>query len=149
MFKLRARSFVYSALIGVIPALTPAASHATEIKNVATLRCLDSNYDGSLYTLGCHGGSYQQWNLSLNSYGYSFTNRQTGRCLDSNTSGHAYTLSCNGGNFQRWRPTFTSNAGGSWEMVNVATLRVLDSNADGSSYTLFPNWGNFQRWYFY
>ncbi|MFJ2110498.1 MULTISPECIES: RICIN domain-containing protein [unclassified Streptomyces] len=29
--------------------------------NKATGRCLDANYDGDLYTLGCNGGTYQMW----------------------------------------------------------------------------------------
>jgi hypothetical protein len=32
-----------------------------EIKNEATGRCLDSNFDGAVYTLGCNGGNFQRW----------------------------------------------------------------------------------------
>jgi serine/threonine-protein kinase len=31
------------------------------VKNVATGFCLDSNANRQVYTLGCNGGSYQEW----------------------------------------------------------------------------------------
>jgi serine/threonine-protein kinase len=112
--------------------------------DTATLRCLDSNANGSVYTLGCNGGRYQLWTNSRDVYGDRIVDQQTGRCLDSNTQGRVYTLPCNGGAFQQW--TVTNKGTYGYEIRNVATGMCLDSNANGSVYTLGCNGGNFQRW---
>ena len=96
-------------MVMIASSLNPVVSYAATIaaietyQNLATGRCLDSNTSGSVYTLGCNGGSFQKWNVIANSDGTrSFRNLATSRCLDSNTSGSVYTLGCNGGSFQRW-----------------------------------------------
>jgi Ricin-type beta-trefoil lectin domain len=74
------------------------------------LTCLDSNYSGSVYVLGCNGGNYQKWHFYAVGNGrYNVVDQQTGLCLDSNNSGSIYTLSCNGGNYQNWWLTTSIN----------------------------------------
>lgn len=113
-------------------------------RDTATLRCLDSDTSGSVYTLDCSGGRFQLWTNTPLSFGDQIRDLATGRCLDSNTDGHAYTQPCNDGAFQQWTVRYTGSFG--FEIRNVATGLCLDSNTGGSVYTLTCNNGNFQRW---
>jgi len=100
-----------------------------------TGRCLDSNEQGSVYTLACSGGNYQNWKRQ----GEAFADDQTGRCLDSNEQGSVYTLACSGGNYQNWERRGQT-------FVDDQTGRCLDSNEQGSVYALACNGGNYQNW---
>jgi hypothetical protein len=67
--------------------------------NRASGECLDSDYDGRVYTLPCNSGNFQNWRPVASTL---FVNSQTDRCLDSDNAGRVYTLPCNGGNLQNW-----------------------------------------------
>jgi serine/threonine-protein kinase len=119
----------------------------TALKDVATALCLDSNGTGTVYTLPCNSGNYQQWLLKpVAGYTgeYSIIDAQTARCLDSNASGQVYALPCNGGNYQNWNMTPASSTPGQFQ--DTATQFCLDSNASGQVYALSCNGGNYQHW---
>jgi hypothetical protein len=54
------------------------------IQDEQTGRCLDSNYNGDVYTLPCNGGEYQNWYTGY--FNDSIYNDQTHRCLDGSGS---------------------------------------------------------------
>ncbi|MEV0188570.1 RICIN domain-containing protein [Kitasatospora purpeofusca] len=121
-----------------------AASGYVTLTNLATSRVLDSNGNGSVYTLGANGGSYQVWWAGdEGNETYTFKNLATGRCLDSNGDGKVYTLGCNGGNYQKWVKSWGGNGA---FYRNVATGRYLDSNVNGDVYAIGGNGGNYQKW---
>ena len=96
------RRFLVAILLGVLvaaaqPPAADAAANKTYV-NVSTGFCLDSNGEGAVYTLGCNGGDYQNWER----HDKRLVNVSTGKCLDSNAEGKVYALGCNGGNYQNW-----------------------------------------------
>jgi hypothetical protein len=102
------------------------------LQNRATGMCLDSNWEGWVYTNPCNSNNiYQHWYASYAGAGVSrFFSGASGRYLDSNYDGSVYTLLYNGGPHQVWYK-YASGA-----LVNYQTHRCLDSYYDKRVYTL-------------
>jgi len=109
-----------------------------------TGRCLDSNYNGDVYTLPCNGGPYQQWWLGPD---YELCDYQTGRCIEAlGQDIHAYFPS--GDPSQWWY--FSQEASGLpiYQVQNQQyTALCLDSNYNGNVYALGCNGGPYQAWF--
>lgn len=73
-----------------------------QVRQLATLRCLDWSTAKGVYVNACNGGRYQEFALSSNDYGYRLHNSASNKCLDSNHEKELYVLTCNAGNYQRW-----------------------------------------------
>lgn len=113
--------------------------------NTATLLCLDSNTDGDVYTVYCHGDANVFWFNAPASVGYQIQDITTARCLYGNDKGEVDTQPCFGGVYQQW--TLTNLGIYGYEIKNVGTGFCLDSNSNGNVYALGCNGGNFQRWH--
>jgi hypothetical protein len=81
------------------------------IVDSATGKCLDSNFDGVVYTNPCQDGNqWQEWAIasgwdSLNNYVLNIWDIHTARCLDANLVGAPiYTNgTCYTGGYQDWK----------------------------------------------
>lgn len=104
-------------VVATVGVASPAmATNYGSYKNYYSDACLDSNSSGSVYTLGCNTGNYQDWDIqNISGDLYYLRNRATDRCLDANSSDKVYTLSCNGGLNQRWLRLVTTSGGGLWK----------------------------------
>ena len=130
------------AILGADPASAYAPFYV-KYQDMQTGRCLDSNWNGAVYTLGCNSGSYQVWDSWAWAGNNPVVNKATGRCLDSNWNGAVYTLPCNGGDHQKWTETWYS---GGTTLRNKATGRCLDSNGQGGVWTTGCDGSNNQVW---
>ncbi|CAF0786600.1 unnamed protein product [Brachionus calyciflorus] len=110
--------------------------------NVATLRALDSNSNGKVYTSERNDSPNQRWELIKHDEKFfSLKNRQTGLFLDSSTVGNVYARSSTNGDHQKWFKD------GRQRIVNKATNRALDSNFAGDAYAFEPNDSDHQLWF--
>ncbi|MFJ6250596.1 MULTISPECIES: ricin-type beta-trefoil lectin domain protein [unclassified Streptomyces] len=124
----------------------------TQIKNVATGRCLDSNYSGDVYTSPCagdHNNPYQQWVGETIAGKYYLRNVQTLLFLEHNGTS-VRTAGWYSDN-RAW-----STATGSQQQYNFRPYGVslnLDSDAKGNVYLKELNQPTnnnpYQQWWFW
>lgn len=129
----RVSVFLLTTLVAAVSAVSIGASSASasaapiNFHHELDGRCLDSNYNGDVYTLPCNGGTYQLWYLMQTSSGIEFMDAATGRCLDNSTGyGDVYTTyPCTGGVYQSWTNWY-SNGHSVWQ--NRGSGMTLDGN---------------------
>ncbi|MFH9044523.1 RICIN domain-containing protein [Streptomyces sp. NPDC017966] len=144
-------------LLAGVPGSASAADAGTQAvgnqyKNEKTELCLDSDYQGNVYTKDCAGDKhnpYQQWNVYtippvwLDTF--IISNVQTNRCLETGSGDSLRTAPCTWSSSQQWTKT-TYN--GAWIIKNVYNGRALDSDHAGQAYTSTFGVGNpYMRWF--
>jgi hypothetical protein len=123
------------------------------IQNMQTGLCLDSNYQGQVYTGPCNGGNYQVW-LRVR---YTLEDSQTGLCLTGDSNGNVFTSPCDPnaqtGNgdvnyHQIWYPyqNYAFENAGVTSQDHGGVAWMLDSNGN-NVFTSPYNGQNDQSWY--
>jgi len=125
------------------------------LTDAATGRCLDSNDQGSVYTLPCNGGNYQNWNVTYSdASGYwTIQDRQTSMCLTAVTgdpSRHwpVFTQTCDTSLYDEHWDNY-GGADGSTFVEGFGNAAALDSNSAGQVYANFA-WSTenlYQNWW--
>lgn len=105
-------------------------------RNWQSGNCLDSDYNGAAYSIGCNGGNYQNWSIdhvaTLDGwiFGFHIIDDQTHWCLDTNSSA-VYTHKCVSGDpNQIWWMYGLDDTHQVW--VNDAFGSILWDNGNGS-----------------
>jgi len=144
---------VLTAVIGGAPA-EAWIGRTTIFRSWATGVCLDSNWAGRAYTLGCNGGNFQNWwpggagYKACGAYGCGpvvvIKDNETDRALDSDWAGRVYTnpyVNWQNNMNQRWLMTGNDTV---TQLQNVATGLCLQAMA-GVLFTTGCG-SNFQDW---
>ena len=113
-----------------------------ELFNAQTGLVLDSDANGSVYTLKSNGGLYQKWQWEFKENGWNYIkNKATGLYLTGDSfGGGVYTSFFTGASQQTWMV---------WNnrLYNFDNNLCLDSNYLSQVYLLTDNGGNYQAWY--
>ncbi|GAA4197819.1 RICIN domain-containing protein [Microbispora amethystogenes] len=145
-----------------LPAPAQAYVGKHNLKNYATGRCLDSNWDGAVYTLPCAPNgtnAHQMWEPLLqyrdgvNPDIVVLRNDATGRCLARiNSTGELRTIvECDDNDSYATVEWYAQ--GSSWKRVIFShwygnTSYAVDSNFTGGAYAQAWNGGLRQQWNF-
>lgn len=138
-----------NALAGGMP--SAHAAHVLgsgKLIDYKTKRCLDSNYNGRVYTNPCwHNDNYQTWDETSNG---EVMDNQTGRCLAGGVDRlHVRTTACGQtgwefGNVPNNAPVGTGTlTDGAYASGSIS----LDSNYSGHAYEGPSNNGPYQLWH--
>lgn len=154
------RLLALAGAVGLFTALTGIPANAwvnadTIFRSWATGVCIDSNWAGQAYTLGCNGGNFQNWWPAGDGWtgcGYYgcgpvvvLKNDETDLALDSNAGGSVYTnpyLNWDNNMYQRWLMTGNDTV---TQLENVQTGLCLQTNGQGDLFTTDCG-SNFQDW---
>ncbi|GAB1822550.1 RICIN domain-containing protein [Herbidospora sp. RD11066] len=168
----KTNAVVVSAAVTVAVGMTlPAPAQAYvgtgNLKNYATGRCLDSDFNGNVYTLPCsppYFNLHQLWEPILQYRGDGIAgsphrfdlvvlkNRATNRCLARMDNGALRTtVECDDNEWNSAREWYAQ--GSSWNKVIFSlwwgnTSYAVDSNHAGQSYAQTWNGGQHQQWNF-
>jgi hypothetical protein len=112
------------------------------IVNAQTGWCLDSDYNGSIATRTCNGGSFQTWEVTPSATNGTppmvIKDVATGLCLGANSFG-ANTQSCNGSSAQNWEESGWPQASASFNLQNKnAPGKCIGTDANSGLAGLWP-----------
>jgi hypothetical protein len=119
-------------------------------------QCLDSNYNGNVYSLPCNWGNYQNWQIVYAGRGlnlesvYYLQDAQTGLCLENNTGAFIFTAPCLNSTEQWWYANEYVDVHGH-TVINFETYALngcLDANVPNGVPYVYPTCytGGYQDW---
>jgi hypothetical protein len=98
-----------------------------QYRSWGTGNCLDSNWNGDAYSIGCNWGNFQNWTINHVAtlegfiFGFNITDDETHRCLDSNGSS-VYT----------WSYCIAGDTNQLWWMIGQDNIHQVWCNASFS-----------------
>jgi hypothetical protein len=137
---------------GMQPAHGSSVRATGRLVDYQTGRCLDSNYNGTVYTNPCwRKDNYQIWDLvvDLDAGRQELMDNQTGRCLQGGIDRrHIRTTPCPAGNwaFDVARNPRDRAVGNIFDLAYGEAV-ALDSNYSGHAYEGASNRGRYQEWH--